>query len=400
MLVKKNNLFPSFLKYINKNLDNNNLTKYLIFGNITCDLDSFLSTFLLSIAKNYSFKPKNNIYIPILNCERGELKYRFDIDYLTKLYKLNTNNMLYINDYPIKKILQKNNNNIILVDHNKIDVEQSNLINTKNNKIVSIYDHHKVSKINFNNNNKIIKHIIYPLGSCSTLIMNKFYLSNPFLFKFINPLLSLSAILMDTENFNKKLYNKKWVQLDKFVFDEIIYENKKFFSPSFLINKKQYINDYYSKIKNEKYNKAKNINLGIKGILKKDFKNFEWNKNGVKAKWSSLQVGYDDIVNRYGEKKLIEEMDQICQASGNNLIILNYNGKNNDKKIFKIYNYNLEEYKYLYLIHKLKNDLGNRCFEAIKNNEKMYTFKVHPSITRKHFEPFISNVLDNSIINN
>ena len=143
MLIKRKFLFPSFMRYINKNIFNNNLTKYLILGNITCDLDSFLSTYLLSLAKTFSLKQTNNLYIPILNCERGELKYRFDIDYLTKLYKLDVNNMLYINDPSIKSLLKKYKNKIILVDHNKVDVNQSQLLNSKNNKIVSIYDHHK-----------------------------------------------------------------------------------------------------------------------------------------------------------------------------------------------------------------------------------------------------------------
>ena len=192
MLSDKKYLFSSFLNYINHNIYNNNITKYLILGNITCDLDSFLSTFLLSIAKNYSFKPKKNLFIPILNCQREKLKNRFDIDYLTKLYKLNTNNMIYINDSIVKTLLSKNNSKLILVDHNTIDIEQKNLL--KENNIISIYDHHKDN--NFKNK-KIMKHIYYPLGSCSTLILNKFYLSNPFLFKFINPLLSLSAIIIN-----------------------------------------------------------------------------------------------------------------------------------------------------------------------------------------------------------
>jgi hypothetical protein len=101
---------------------------------------------------------------------------------------------------------------------------------------------------------------MYPLGSCSTLILNKFYLSNPLLFNFINPFLSISGILIATENFNKKLYNKKWVQLDKFVFNEILYENEKLFPSSFINNRKKYINDYYQKLKKEKYNKIKNLN--------------------------------------------------------------------------------------------------------------------------------------------
>ena len=392
MLIKRKFLFPYFMRYINKNIFNNNLTKYLILGNITCDLDSFLSTYLLSLAKTFSLKPTNNLYIPILNCERGELKYRFDIDYLTKLYKLDVNNMLYINDPSIKTLLKKYKNKIILVDHNKVDVNQSKLLNSKNNKIVSIYDHHKDEK--YNKSNNIIKHIMYPLGSCSTLILNKFYLSNPLLFNFINPFLSISGILIATENFNKKLYNKKWVQLDKFVFNEILYENEHLFPSSFINNRKKYINDYYQKIKKEKYDKIKNLNIGVRGILKKDLKNFEW-ENGVKAKWSTLQIVYDDIVAKFGERKIIMEMNKICKDSKYNLYIVNYKGKNGDKIIYKLYNYSIDQSKYLDFIKRLKSSLNNRCFNVIQNNEKMITFEVEPSLSRKHFEPYIRNIFYN-----
>ena len=392
MLIKRKFLFPSFMRYINKNIFNNNLTKYLILGNITCDLDSFLSTYLLSLAKTFSLKSTNNLYIPILNCERGELKYRFDIDYLTKLYKLNVNNMLYINDPSIKTLLKKYKNKIILVDHNKVDVNQSKLLNSKNNKIVSIYDHHKDEK--YNKSNNIIKHIMYPLGSCSTLISNKFYLSNPLLFNFINPILSISGILIATENFNKKLYNKKWVQLDKFVFNEILYENEHLFPPSFINNRKKYINDYYQKIKKEKYDKVKNLNIGVRGILKKDLKNFEW-ENGVKAKWSTLQIAYDDIVVKFGERKIIMEMNKICKDSKYNLYIINYKGKSGDKIIYKLYNYSIDQSKYLDFINRLKASLNNRCFNVIRNNEKMITFEVEPSLSRKHFEPYKRSIFYN-----
>lgn len=392
MLIKRKFLFPSFMRYINKNIFNNNLTKYLILGNITCDLDSFLSTYLLSLAKTFSLKQTNNLYIPILNCERGELKYRFDIDYLTKLYKLDVNNMLYINDPSIKSLLKKYKNKIILVDHNKVDVNQSQLLNSKNNKIVSIYDHHKDD--NHNKTKNIIKHIMYPLGSCSTLILNKFYLNNPLLFNFINPILSLSGILIATENFNKKLYNKKWVQLDKFVFNEILYENENLFPSSFIKNRKKYINDYYQKIKKEKYDKVKNLNIGVRGILKKDLKNFEW-ENGVKSKWSTLQIGYDEIVTKFGERKIILEMDKICRDSKYNLYIINYKEKNGDKIIYKIYNYSIEQNKYLDFIKRLKTKLNNRCFDIIQNNEKMVTFEVEPSLSRKHFEPYIRSIFYN-----
>ena len=139
------------------------------------------------------------------------------------------------------------------------------------------------------------------------------------------------------------------------------------------------------------------MNIGIKGILKKDLKNFQW-KNGIKAKWSTLQVMYDDIVTNFGEKKLIMEMDKICKDSKNDLYIINYNGKNSDKKIFKLYNYSMEQNNFFKFIKKLRKDLKNKCFKFFENNEKLFTFEVEPSISRKHFEPYIRNIFEYSNI--
>ena len=385
MIIKKENFFPSFLNYIEKSLNKTNLKKYLILGNVTCDLDSFISTFLLSIAKNFSFIPRNRLYIPILNCERGDLKYRFDIDYLTKLYKLNKQNMFYINDPNIKNLLKKNDNKIILVDHNKLDIEQKELIKNQNNKIVSIYDHHKDS--DNKNNPNVIKHIYYPLGSCSTLILNKFFLGNPFLFNYINPLLSISAILMDTENFNKKLFNKKWNQLDKFVFNEILYENKikpPYFKRDLLINK------YNKKIKKEKNDISKNYRLGLNGILKKDLKNFIW-KSGIKAKWSTIQISFNDLLNKFGYKNLINEMNKVCKSKHYDLYIINTSVKykGSSAKKFMIYNYAMAKNKFNNFINNLSQELQKNkfCYEINrdKDKENVVYFIVDPFLSRKHF---------------
>ena len=42
------------------------LNKTLVLGNVSCDLDSFLSSYLLSIANNFSKEETNQIYIPII----------------------------------------------------------------------------------------------------------------------------------------------------------------------------------------------------------------------------------------------------------------------------------------------------------------------------------------------
>ena len=105
------------------------LNKTFVLGNVSCDLDSFLSSYLLSIANNFSKEETNQIYIPIINCPRKELRYRFDIVYLTKRFNIDIENMIYIDDDFFKRVIRKKKAKFILVDHNKPDLNQRKFIN-------------------------------------------------------------------------------------------------------------------------------------------------------------------------------------------------------------------------------------------------------------------------------
>ena len=89
-------------------------------------------------------------------------------------------------------------------------------------------------------------------------------------------------------------------------------------------------------------------------------------------------------------------MNKICKDSKYNLYIINYKGKSGDKIIYKLYNYSIDQNKYLGFIKRLKTSLNNRCFNVIQNNEKMITFEVEPSLSRKHFEPYIRSIFYNT----
>ena len=79
-----------------------------ILGNTSCDLDSFLSSLLLSIFRNF-FKDNNfilkankTIYIPLFNCNRADFCDRIDICYLMQKYNVNIENLIFVDDLIIK----------------------------------------------------------------------------------------------------------------------------------------------------------------------------------------------------------------------------------------------------------------------------------------------------------
>ena len=159
----------------------NKISKVYILGNTSCDLDSFLSSYLLSFPKNFHGSNLNSaspLYIPLINCRRQELSHRFDINYLCKKYNINTSNFAYFPDKHIQQDLLTNNNaKVILVDHNKPEISQLKLLN---NHVIGGYDHHRDENYSVKGD----KYLKYPLGSCTTLILRKYYLKNAKLFKY------------------------------------------------------------------------------------------------------------------------------------------------------------------------------------------------------------------------
>ena len=172
-----NNFIPidniSYLKKIRSIFINSKFLSEITFiiGNNTCDLDSAICSYLLSLALNIQEKTiiidyengqnvkinmnTKKLCLPVLNIERGTLPYRIDVKYVFDKYSIDCNDFWYITDDCLskEKLFQYPNNfncknivsNIILVDHNLLIEELRYL----SNYVIDIYDHHLM---NGNNN--------------------------------------------------------------------------------------------------------------------------------------------------------------------------------------------------------------------------------------------------------
>ena len=236
-------MYSSYLKEI-KELYENQLSLdeiTFILGNNSCDMDSLLSSYLLSLGKNIKYntitynksnnsaifnKDPKHLFLPVLNIKRGTFNQRLDEKYVFDLFKIEENLFWYISDEIFDEnnlfSLHKNNNvktNIILVDHSKLPDEQAYLADY----VTEIYDHHPEKKYDFKNLTKT--HIKYPLGSCTTLILLDYFF-DVFPKCLVEPLLAITAILIDTNKFEPNYYNNRWVDLDRIVYKKIKSEIK------------------------------------------------------------------------------------------------------------------------------------------------------------------------------
>ena len=381
----------NYLKALKKLNESPLITKRTyILGNTSVDMDSVLAAYLLAIGKNMKEKiiyiDENNeiqinektdkIYYPILNCKRGTYHHRLDGQYVFEKFKIDENDFLYSDDefFSEEKIKSTQNTDFILVDHSLLDSKQKYL----SPYIIEVIDHHIVPSYDFPNLKD--RCIQYPIGSCTTLVLLNYFVKN-FPVMFISPLFSVTAILLDTENFKESFYGNRWVDLDKIVLDLIIK-----YSPVD-VN----ITEYYKKVQGEKTNVERNLALGINVLFEKDKKTFDWEKN--KVEWSAIPVSYLKVMDKFNYNSLNDYFDRLKNErkyyvsnsvldSGDKLMTVysfdNFNGVNRDN-----------------IQNKLKEKYGDNLKDLKFDDEKKTLFIQLPNTSsRKSTEPIFRYIFN------
>lgn len=427
--------------------NNNNKQIHFILGNKSCDMDSFISVFLLSIFRNFFQEENNNnnnnnpinflsesnkIFVPIINCKREDFNDRLDIYYLLRKNNIEEKNFIFWDDENLINFFEENcnenskenNNNInnykiIIADHNEIENSQKKFLEEN---LVEIIDHHMDSSNN--NKNLIKKSLIYPLGSCSSLVLlenlhlmekdlenkgnkgDNMESDNQSIFlKFFQEdfLFLLSAILLDTSNFIQKDFNIRWIYLDKLVFEKIKEFNNKYFSKK--------INDeitlkFYEELSNSKYDQNANLNLGVPKIFNKDRKEFIYsskylNSKELKVTWSSLPVNMTSINQKFSERYVKEYIQE--KINQNALWVFNFQKKENDLKFtFFIIHFNgkfeglFEKFEKEFKDFLIKESSLNEflLFKDYEINKGKLEMKFDSSVTRKKLEPYFKKYFE------
>jgi exopolyphosphatase len=402
------------IKSLHDGQTNTKLKKLYVLNNDSCDMDSFLSAIILSVSRNLKkgtlltlsedlntannnpkYEPNPNaesIYMPLMNCKRGELKTRLDINFLIQKFKLNENDLFYINDEAVINDLNNSLAELILVDHNTLHPSQISYSHL----VMEIIDHHNDNSINstlFKNLKR--KNLKFPLGSCSTLIILDSILCdkycNQIMTQIFDPLFLISAILLDTDNFKKELYLNRWVDLDFYVYEKMIFGN----SNESLENISKIVNDYFNKLANSKYDEDGNLSLGVENLMNKDKKSFKW--GNFNCEWSSLQIPLKSITKNFGWNSVVDYFENCRIANQNISIYITLSVyPNSGMKILTIYDYQnridiFDLYNFLNLQFlekltnvKLKKNYGNKIIKVYL--DKTFSRKLLEPIMNKYFE--------------
>jgi len=400
--------------FANSNIKLHNLNftrKIFVMGNTSADMDSVLSSILLSFALNLSngvfdsklndqkeinIKSREVLYLPLINTEHRFFISKLDIKYLFNLYGIDFNNLIFI-DRIGNLILDNQNVNLILVDHNKLDPMQE----VFSEKVIAVYDHHEDSNRNYKNIKE--KHLIYPIGSCSTIILMNYYICNKeimSLFSNQNLEFLCTAIWLDCKGFLNNLKYERWIDLDMYAFNQIATYGT--------VNK-----NVFSDIEQNKYNLQANLELGIEYLMSKDLKNFEYklsehyfpylkgansmeqNKLKVGVKWASLQIDYFAIRDKFGEESLLSYFHNQncdiyitnCDYKLNKIITLYFNSKDDS-------NFNSQA-KNHFLNNFLKLTQENTIEVLELKEPNIIKIMMNIKVSRKTLEPVIRKLLEN-----
>ena len=280
---------------------------------------------------------------------------------------------------------------MILVDHTILIDEEKYLADY----VIDIYDHHLLTNYSSLYKNLQKMNIRYPVGSCSTLILNDFFCMNKeqdFPINIISPLLAVSAILIDTKKFNDEFYRNRWIDLDKKVYKHI----KKIIKEEYKGIK---MKEYFKEIKDIKHDIQKNLELGIEPLLIKDQKTYNWDNK--KAIWSSFPVSYNDIIKKYGNDELFNNILKYYSGKSEeeqkNIFYITNSNINKKQKLFTLYNpiklpFNKEE-----IIKEIKNfnNDENINVEIEQTKGEICLITLPDTFSRKSFEPILKKFFGN-----
>lgn len=353
----------------------------ICLGNVSCDMDSSIGVYILAYYLTNLNKYYNDIgnfdylYIPVINCPRGELESRLDIAFHFHKYNIDIKKLVYINDIDLNFYASKNLLNLSIIDHNKLDVSQEYFAKS----VSMIVDHHVDTKEydNYTNLNKIVTFC----GSACSIAFNLFYDSNiDYLLNKDIAMFFSPAIMLDTENLNPDLKNSKWGDIDEIACHRIFR----------LISK-----DVYDSLIKMKTERQLNIDLGLELILKKDYKNYVWRKDH-KAGISVVFNTFHELMLNFSVEGIKQQIKKKIVDNNLNMYMIitqTYNSIGKVKREFMFYDTDNSE------LNKLIEDFKSKCpfkykskkFTGLTNNFAFFILE-DDSISRKKFEPVLREI--------
>jgi inorganic pyrophosphatase/exopolyphosphatase len=359
----------------------------ICLGNVSCDMDSTIGAYIVAYFethKNEYYKDPGNyedLYIPVVNCPRGELEARIDIAHHLKKFDIDLSKLVYITDLDMDYYSDNNLLNLTIIDHNKLDINQS-----KWGKSVSkIIDHHVDTKAYDGKDHLKSKNVVF-CGSACSLAVDLYYQHN------LQHLLCariceffLAAILLDTENLNPSLKGNKWSQIDEDVCVKIF---------------RVMMDTTFTNLRNYKTDLAMNLELGLPLILKKDYKNYEWGDlvAGISVSFNC----FHELINTFTVSALKTELINRMTENKLQFYMIISQTYSHGKPLREFMIYYPDETK----LTKLRNAFEKHCpfklkkkkFTGLPTSNFAFYIVQDDSVSRKKIEPVFKQIYEENLL--
>ena len=338
-------------------------------GNVSADMDSIVGSLVLSFLLTQYEKM---LTFPIINCNKEELMFRFETYHLLFSNDL-VSDLIYYNESEIKLLMKNNKVGVVLFDHNVPDTNQQYLCEN----VCMIMDHHADYK-KFQIKDILIKQC----GSCMSLAINKFESSIKDWDRSL-ALLTISPILVDSDNFNPELKGGKWSDVDSYAYNILMA-----FLPGFN-------NDIYNQqIKKQKHDVKANLEIGVDNLLIKDYKNYQITEK-YKYGSSVISIKPKTLIGHFGADLVCAAMRKLMTTKDVNFYVLNCLCVDSHKKKREIICMSRSEKqlnKFVELLMKYQEELFLSKMDSRLVNCTMFKLK-SAAITRKMLEPKFNDIL-------
>ena len=242
----------------------------IIMGNEAADLDSMGSAVIYAYCKAMSASSDDTtIYVPMINIPREDFKLRTEAAFLFSHAGINTDWLLFAEDINLNALNQTGNLELVLVDHNKLASNQSELAQT----VEEIIDHHKDEQLYMD-----AARVIEPVGSAATLVAEAL-LKNPDALEEGSAVLLLGTILLDTVNLDPDA--QRATEKDQQIVDALLKLTG--------ADRKQ----LFDKLQEEKFNVS---SLDSSDLLRKDYK--EWKLGNQNVGFASVLLSISDWLTK------------------------------------------------------------------------------------------------------
>ena len=371
----------------------------VVMGNVAMDLDSTISSILLAYSKSFQHRapeylqtveeskspPRTNRYIfPIMNCKKEDLLTRLDIVYHLKEVGVEVSELIYAEE--VLDILTgeyESNLDILLVDHNMLDVRQEKYMGY----VKGIVDHHVWQ---FQGNEEQLSERFHELcGSTTSLVVNNYLTQlTPHLLTPQLAIFALAPILLDTSNFKPLFDGVKWTQTDvqAYSFLQQLFKDTHFDAPG-----------YFRILKKERKNLEANLQLGLRGLMGKDYKNYKVQATIHPEKEiifgiSSLPIAKKHLLH-FGEPNISLNFLQFTAEKELDLYLC-LTSKQKKKRSLLVYSHNLQLLQQFIgdFVATNKQELSLRInSKKIKGFKENYTLLDYANLefSRKKLEPLI-----------